>query len=179
MKLLLVASLLLVTGLFGYAQTTTPSTTAGPVAATPESTFATIHVFRQDREFFAWGFLIRTLPIYFGERVDARGKLPKIAGIRNQRYFVMRIPAGKYLFDTQKMRGKLELEVAAGGEYYLLVDHGLDCPGVSPSVSEDAECYNRNPSIEIAQRDEALPVIAILKPIDRKHIKDAKLVSVP
>jgi hypothetical protein len=179
MKLLLVASLLLVPGVFGHAQTSAPTPVTDPASAAAGQSFATIHIFRQDREYFAWGFLLRTLPIYFGERVGANGKIPKIAGIRNKEYFVMSVPAGKYLFDTQKMKGKLELEVAAGGEYYLAVDHGYDCPGVSPDPQIDAECDNRNPGIEIVQANEALPEIAKLMPISPKNNKAPKLIVTP
>lgn len=156
------------------------SQTPGPPSTEPQLELATIHVYRRDRDLVAFWFLTKTLPVYFGDHGQALRELPKIAGIRNKQYFVMRVPAGNYYFDTYRMSGKLELDLAAGGEYYLRVDRGRDCAGGTACDPYDRDgCEDRNPSIEIVPPAVAIEEMSSLKPIAAKNIKDRKLVSIP
>lgn len=134
---------------------------------------ATVYVYRFD---YDWNVPLfnRTLPVYFAEGEGAKQR--KIAGLRKKRYFMLRLPPGSYLFDTQKMRGKLKLLIEAGGEYYLRVDQGMDCPS---SCDVNSDCSDRFQSIEVMPPERARKEMLKVKPLKPNNVQDRKLVIIP
>src|SRR5215208_6668216 len=95
-----------------------------PASQLPGQSLATVYVYRLDEgvvvgNLFFW--FRKTRPVYFSERLSAglNRENRKLAALRNKQYFMLRLPPGKYIFDTRLMRGHVELDAAAGGEYYL------------------------------------------------------------
>lgn len=164
-------ALILLCGLLAQAQEAAPK--SAPQLS--EKEFGTVYVYRKDYDVVVLWFLTKTLPVYFTE--DAGVKQRKIAGLRKKSYFMLRLPPGDYFFDTTRMRGKLKLEVAAGGEYYLRLDQGQDCP--SNDCMGPSDCEDRNPSVEIMSPERGRQEILKVKPIQPKHVRDRKLVIIP
>ena len=125
----------------------------------------------------------KTRPVYFGERPGPGPgqKTRKIAALRNKQYFMLRLPPGKYVFDTQSMRGHLEIAVAAGTEHYLRVDQGNDCGDDDDVVHTDVSnpCEDKNASIESVPPERWSRDSRALKPIKSGDVRDRGLVTVP
>lgn len=153
-----------------------------PKAAAPEATennFAAVYVYRIDSGSVVFWFLTRTMAIKFGTRVNSEPQRREIAGLKNKRYFILRLPPGKYNFKTEQMYGSLDLEVAANTEYYLRADQGFDCPSEPPNHIGVPSCVSETPSIYVVPPDKGRAEIVKTKPIKLKNVKDKKLVVVP
>jgi hypothetical protein len=155
-----------------------------PASQLPEQGRATVYVYRLDEgvivaNLFLW--FRKTRPVYFSERSGAglKRKNRKIAALRNKQYFMLRLPPGKYVFDTRSMRGHLEMDVVAGGEYYLRVDQGNDCPSEDPNMIGPPTCEDRNASIESVPPERWGRDMPMLKPISSGGVKDRGLVIIP
>ena len=172
----LVTLLLFCAGI-GRAQETPPS----PAPPASDKDLATVYVYRLDDGIVALWFLSRTLPVYLGERVNTRSEQKKkIAMLKNKRYFMVRLPSGKYTFDTRLMRGHVDLEVAAGGEYYLRLDRGNDCIDEDYNYTSVANpCVDSNPSVMSVPSERWSADKLKLKPIKVGDVKDRKLVIIP
>jgi hypothetical protein len=169
---LLMLSFLICTGsIVGQERTTAPA------SQLPQQGLATVYVYRLDEDgvvtnFFFW--FRKTRPVYFSERPGGlKRKNREIAALRNKQYFMMRLRPGKYIFDTRSMWRHLELEVVAGGEYYLWVDQGCDC-GYDDSSDE-----NRNAAIVSVSPERWRNAISALKPIKSGDVKDRQVVIIP
>jgi hypothetical protein len=152
------------------------------VAGSSDKDLATVYVYRLDEGTVVLGFLSKTLPVYLGERDKAVGQQKKIklAGLKNKRYFMLRLPAGRYVFDTRLMWGHLNLEVAAGGEYYLRLDRGNDCPSEDPDYNYlPSTCVDRNPFVESVSPAQWSEEMTRLKPVTAGDVKERKLVIIP
>lgn len=173
---LLILSLLICTG-SGIAQEHPPA----PASQSSEQGLATVYVYRLDEGIVVLGFLIKTRPVYFSERAHAGSKRKnrKIAGLKNKHYFMLRLPPGKYIFDTRLMWDHLELEVAAGGTYYLRLDKGDDCPSEDPGIIGPPPCVSRSASIERVLPERWGKDMSVLKPIESKDVKERRLVIIP
>jgi hypothetical protein len=153
-----------------------------PVSATqsPDPGLATVYVYRLDESAVASNLFFwfkKTRPVYFSERLGGvKRKNRTIASLRNKQYFMVRLPPGKYIFDTRATYGNLELDVVAGLNYYLWVDQGSDCPD---SDSIGFQCDSRNASVVIATVDRWQMATFQLKPIKSGNVKDRQLVIVP
>ncbi len=155
-----------------------------PASQLPEQGHATVYVYRLDHglvvsNVFLW--FKKTRPVYFSERSDnePKRKNRKIAALRNKQFFMMRLPAGKYVFDTRMMWGHLELEVVAGGEYYLWVDQGYNCPTEDPSMMGTTNCEGRSASVSSVPPEQWEKDKSVLQPIRSGDVKDRKLVIIP
>ncbi len=155
---------------------------SGATSQTSHQDLTTVYVYRYDEGTVVLGFLIKTRPVYFNDR-SGSGPKPeniKIAGLRNKRYFVLRLPPGKYNFDTRLMWGRLELEVAAGSEYYLRLDQGNDCPSEDPAYAYlPPTCEDRTASIHPVSRERWEKDKSVLDPIKSGDVKDRRLVIIP
>ena len=173
----LLATLLLLCFGIGRAQEAAP----GPTPEASDKDLATIYVYRYDHDgtFPGFWFLTKTLSVYFGEGSYPRQRLRKIAGLRKRRYFMMRLPPGTYSFDTTDMAGKLKLEAAAGGTYYLRFEQGKNCGDDSPDVFGNPTCVERRPGVHIEAWEQARKELLKVKPINPKNVQDGKLVIVP
>jgi hypothetical protein len=160
-------TLLLLCAALAHAQETAPRVT--------EKEPATVYVYRFDYDWMIPWIFNKTLPVYFTEGKGAKQR--KIAGLRRKRYFMLRLPPGSYFFDTRLMRGKLKLEAVAGGEYYLRVDQGTDCPNNGGCDSSD--CTDRNPSVELMPLERAREEMLKVKPLKPNNVQDHKLVIIP
>jgi hypothetical protein len=167
--------LLLLCAGIGRAQATAPSPASN-------KDLATVYVYRLDDGIVAFWFLSKTLPVYLGERANTRDeqKKIKIAMLKNKRYFMVRLPPGKYTFDTRLMRGHLDLEIAAGGEYYLRLDRGNDCLDEDSNyTSIPNPCVDANPSVMSVPSERWRAEKLKLKPIKAGDVKERKLVIIP
>lgn len=162
---------------FGQEQTTAPA------AQAPQQDYATIYIYRHDYGLVASSvflFFKKTRAVYFREGpAKPKQKNRKIAALRNKQYFVMHLPAGKYVFDTRMMWGNLELDVVAGREYYLWVDQGHSCPSEDPMMSGPSMCESRSASISSVPLEQWEKENDELKPIKKGDVKDRKLVIIP
>ena len=136
----------------------------------------TVYIYRYDSH----GNLLfnQALPVSYGEGPPHGVKLRKIAGLRKKRYFTMRLPPGTYSFDTTGMSGKLKLEVAAGGEYYLRLDEGDYCVGENDTFS-DKKCEIKKTAIFVETPEQARGHLSGVKPIEPNDVRDRKLVIIP
>ena len=168
--------LLLLCAAGGHAQDSAPS----PATPLPEKNLATVYVYRYDYDIVFPGlwFLTKTLPVYFAEGSYPRIKLRKIAGLRNKRYFVMRLSPGTYSFDTTGMAGKLKLEMVAGNEYYLRLDRGEDC-GDETDIFGNKTCEDRAAAVYLEPPEQARIEMQKVKPIKPNNVQDRKLVIIP
>lgn len=173
---ILLATLFLLGAGTGRAQATPQSTDPPP----SEKDLATVYVYRYDYGivFPGFWFLNKTLPVYFGEGAYPRMRLRKIAGLRKKRFFMMRLPPGAYSFDTRRMSGKLKLEVAAGGEYYLRVDQGQDAPDDTDVLGQRTS-EGRTAGLDIMPPEVAREQLRKVEPIKPKNVQDRKLVIIP
>ena len=176
---LLILSLLMCIG-SGVGQEHPPA----PVSKLPEQGFATVYVYRLDEgnvvtNLFLW--FKKTRSVSLSEQSSARHKQKsrKIAALRNKQYFMLQLPSGKYIFDTQSMWGNLKIDVVAGGEYYLRVDQGNDCPSEDPTMIGASTCESRNASITSVPPERWVNDSPVLQPIRSGDVKDRKLVIVP
>ncbi|MBV9960150.1 MAG: hypothetical protein JO360_17120 [Acidobacteria bacterium] len=157
---------------------------ASAAAVTGDKELATVYVYRLDEGTVVLKFLSKTLPVYLGEREQDGdvGKKLKLAGLRNSRYFMLRLRPGKYVFDTRLMWGHLNLEVAAGQEYYLRLDRGNDCPSVDPDdkyLAPISTCEDRNPFVESVTPGRWSEAMKLLKPVTAKEVGERQLVIIP
>ncbi len=151
----------------------------------PEQGHATVYVYRLDdglvvSNVFLW--FKKTRPVYFSERLGdgVKRKHRKIAALRNKQYFMLRLPAGKYVFDTRMMWGNFELDVVAGGEYYLWVDQGNYCTTEDPMMMMGTtNCETRSASINSVPPERWGKAMSVLEPIRSGDVKDRKLVIIP
>ncbi len=155
-----------------------------PASQLPEQCLATVYVYRLDEGVVAANLFLwfkKTRPVYFSERLSAglKRKNRKIAALRNKQYFMLRLPPGKYIFDTRLMWGHAELDVAAGGEYYLRLDQGNDCPSEYPGMIGPPTCEDRSASIEGVSPERWAKDMATLRPIKSGDVKDRGLVIIP
>ena len=155
-----------------------------PAPQLPEQSPATVYVYRLDEgvvvaNLFLW--FRKTRPVYFSERLTGgfKRKNRKIAALRNKQYFMLRLPPGKYIFDTRLMWGHAELDVAAGGEYYLRLDQGNDCGSEEPGRIGPPTCEDRSASIERVSPERWAKDMTMLRPIKRGDVKDRGLVIIP
>lgn len=177
---LLVAALLLCVGSVG-AQ----GPAEGPAPDAGEKGHATIFVYRRD-VISIWSplwFLHKNLPVYVGERTKEGKWLPKVkvASLKNKRYFLLRLPAGSYRFDTRGDSGHFGLDVEAGGEYFLRLDRGSDCPSEDPNYawSDSNKCEGSNPHFEKMQGSDPDASRTKLKPVKPGDVKDRGRVIIP
>jgi hypothetical protein len=157
-----------------------------PAPQLPGQGLATVYVYRLDEgvvvtNLFLW--YRKTRPVYFSEQPSAglKRKNRKIAELRDKQYFMLRLPPGKYIFDTRSMRGHLEMDVVAGGEYYLWVDQGNDCAddeGDIPTAVANP-CESRNASIVSVPPERWREAMSKLKPIRSGDVRDRRLVIIP
>ena len=167
-----VAIMLLCIGI-SHAQKSQPN----PDTTVAQKDMGSIYIGRVDTGVTGFGFLFLTDPVYLGEWENSKFKQRKIAVLRGNRFLLLRLPPGKYTFDTRWMPGKHNLTVEAGGEYYLVTDRGDDCPeDQSPFFPP---CESTTPSIKELSNEDGREQIRDLWPINAKDIKDSKVVSVP
>ena len=175
-----IMSLLICTGV-GTAQEQ-PSAPSGQLS---EQGLATVYVYRLDEGVVAANLFLwfkKTRPVYFREHLSdgPKQKNKKIAALKNKHYFILRLPPGKYIFDTRLMWGNLKLEVAAGGEYHLRLDQGNDCPSEDPDYwFVQSTCESRSAAIERVSPERWRADMSALKPIKRGEVKDKRLVLIP
>lgn len=148
-----------------------------------DQNLATIYVYRRDEGVTAGNFFFwfrKTRPVYFREKLDVAPaqKNRKIASLRNKQYFVMRLPKGKYIFDT-RLSDNLELDVVSGGEYYLWVDQGNDCPEEDGYMIGPPSCASSSAAVVPVSAERWKRDLRVLKPIKRGDVKDRKLVIIP
>jgi hypothetical protein len=143
-----------------------------------------VYVYRLDdgvvvTNFFFW--FRKTRPVYFSERLGAglKRKNREIAALRNKQFFMVRLPPGKYILDTRSMWGHLEIDVVAGGEYYLWVEQGNDCPSEDPNMIGSSTCDSRNASIVSVSPERWGKDMSVLEPIRSGDVKDRSLVIIP
>ena len=162
--------------LIGAAAGRAQEAVAGAAPTARGKDLATVYIYRYDSHGSL--FFNQALPVSYGEGSFPGMKLRKIAGLRNKRYFTMRLPPGTYSFDTTGRAGKLKLEVAAGGEYYLRLDEGEFCVGESDTFS-DKKCEIRNTALHVETAGQARGHLSGVKPIKPKDVRDRKLVIIP
>lgn len=158
---------------------------SAPSSQLSEQSLATVYVYRLDEgvvvaNLFFW--FRKTRPVYFREHLsdEPNQKNKKIAALKNKHYFILRLPPGKYIFDTRLMWGNLKLEVAAGGEYHLRLDQGNDCPDEdSDYTTIQSPCQSKNASIERVSPEQWRKDMSVLKPIKSGEVKDRRLIIIP
>ena len=173
----LVTLLLLCAGI-ARAQVTLPSS----APATPDKNLATVYVYRLDEGIPGFWFLMKRLPVYLGERLNTRDnqKKTKIAMLKNKHYFMVRLTPGKYVVDTKWMWRRLELEVSAGGEYYLRLDRGNDCPDEHFNITSIPDpCEASDPFVTSVAPERWRAEKLQLRPIKAGDVKARKLVIIP
>ena len=174
----LLGTLLLLCTPFGCAQ----EIAASPVPQASQTNLATVYVYRLDEGIPGFWFLMKSLPVYLGERINTRNnqKKTRIAMLKNKRYFMVRLTPGKYLVDTRWMWGRLELEVAAGSEHYLRLDRGNDCPSEDSNITSIPDpCEASDPFVMSVPKERWRAERIKLKPIKAGDVKDRKLVIIP
>lgn len=147
------------------------------VRATPAD-FATVYVYRSDKDYVPKWFYTWNLTVFFGAQPDAKGDLPRLARVKTNRYFVMQVPAGKYFFDTHRMKYNLPVEFTAGTEYYFRLDAGKDC-GVDDGSDPTFNCTDRWPSIEAVDIATGRAALAKVTLIGSDNVKDKRFVALP
>src|SRR5215831_5430823 len=162
--------LICIASIAGQERTTA---TASPL---PPPELATVYVYRRDEGGVVTSLFLpfkKTRAVYFSERLGGiKRKNRKIAALRNRQYFMMRLPPGKYIFDTAGMWKHLELDVVENGKYYLWVDQGCDC-GYEDSTEDD-----RNAEIVSVSAERWGWAIPSLQPIKNGDVKDRRVVIV-
>jgi hypothetical protein len=140
---------------------------------------ATIYIYRNDMRKLPAEWLLRTYPIKFSPQTHPKTSMRTIATLRNNRYLMMQLLPGKYIFNTKQSAGNLGLEVIAGETYFLYLDRGNVCPPPDEFVNGSINCLDRSASIMKVLSTVGQSEIRKLFPIEEKDIKEPTLVLIP
>lgn len=142
---------------------------------------ATVYLYRKDYDFFIYSFVFsRTMSVRFAvaDADEAPNELPKIAGLRNKRFMILKLDPGRYWLDTREMNGKLEVELAAGDEKFIRLDQGYSCP-TEDNTFGSSSCESRPAGMFVMWSRDARNEMAKMKPISKGDVDDPKLVTIP
>lgn len=184
LKLMFLAIVMLSSALLAQepSQPTQPSPASG--LRQPNDGLATVYLYRKDYDPFIYSFIFsRTMSVKFADAETASKDLPKIAKLRKDRYMILKLRPGSYLFDTREMDDKLKLDLKAGDERYLRFDQGYNCPSESEETKNiphlTPTCEERRASIFEMSADDGRGELAKMKPIGKGDVKNRSLVIIP
>jgi len=142
---------------------------------------ATVYLYRKDYDPFIYSFVFsRTMSVRFAvaDSEEAPKELPKIAGLRKNRFMILKLDPGRYWLDTREMNGKLEVELAAGDEKFIRLDQGYSCPS-DDNTFGISSCESRPAGMFVMWSRDARKEMAKMKPISKGDVDDLKLVTIP